>query len=280
MTTILNPGGLLTGILQLVADELAIVILPIAAFVARPMAVRLRRKPRPRAWETIFFGAAIWVVDTLVLELLFSTVPVKGLGTYIFTLVVAIASGFVRCAIHLPRAGPVSPAPTAGPGSGEPVSEEQAEVRSLYLHIPFCERRCEYCDFVSMAGREREVEYMAALVAEVRELAHRVGRSELDTVFVGGGTPSFVDPGRLGGPARRGAGWIRPHPGLRGHARGQPIEHWRGPRPALARSRLHPGEPRHPEPRAGHPRLPRPGSRRRSGAWRRLLRSAGPASPG
>lgn len=95
MTTILNPGGLLTGILQLVADELAIVILPIAAFVARPMAARLRRKPRPRAWETIFFGAAIWVVDTLVLELLFSTVSVKGLGTYILTLVVAIASGFV-----------------------------------------------------------------------------------------------------------------------------------------------------------------------------------------
>ncbi|MGA8014637.1 MAG: radical SAM family heme chaperone HemW [Candidatus Dormiibacterota bacterium] len=79
------------------------------------------------------------------------------------------------------------------------MSEEQAAVRSLYLHIPFCERRCEYCDFVSMAGREREVEYMAALVAEVRELAHRVGSLELDTVFVGGGTPSFVDPGRLGG---------------------------------------------------------------------------------
>lgn len=71
--------------------------------------------------------------------------------------------------------------------------------RSLYIHIPFCERRCEYCDFVSMGGRDREPEYMGALRAEVRGLAARLGRLELDTVFVGGGTPSYVDPARLAG---------------------------------------------------------------------------------
>jgi len=75
----------------------------------------------------------------------------------------------------------------------------RAGLRSLYLHIPFCERRCEYCDFVSLAGRGREAEYVEALRAEVRELAERFGRLELDTVFVGGGTPSFVEPDRLGG---------------------------------------------------------------------------------
>ncbi len=69
--------------------------------------------------------------------------------------------------------------------------------RSLYIHIPFCERRCEYCDFVSMGGREREREYMDALGIEIRGLAQRLGRVELDTVFVGGGTPSYVDPARL-----------------------------------------------------------------------------------
>jgi putative oxygen-independent coproporphyrinogen III oxidase len=70
-------------------------------------------------------------------------------------------------------------------------------VRSLYLHIPFCERRCEYCDFVALAGRDREAAYMETLRAEVRALGERLGPLELDTVFVGGGTPSFADPHRL-----------------------------------------------------------------------------------
>ncbi|MGO8687743.1 MAG: radical SAM family heme chaperone HemW [Candidatus Dormibacteria bacterium] len=75
----------------------------------------------------------------------------------------------------------------------------RAGVRSLYLHIPFCERRCEYCDFVSLAGRDREAEYLAALRTEIRALAAGLGPLELETVFVGGGTPSFVDPSRLAG---------------------------------------------------------------------------------
>jgi len=75
----------------------------------------------------------------------------------------------------------------------------RAGIRSLYLHVPFCERRCEYCDFVSLPGRDREAEYVEALRAEIRGLAARLGRLELDTVFVGGGTPSFVDPDRLAG---------------------------------------------------------------------------------
>lgn len=81
----------------------------------------------------------------------------------------------------------------------DPDAAGRAGIRSLYLHIPFCERRCEYCDFVSLSGRDREAEYVEALRAEVRGLAVRLGRLELDTVFVGGGTPSFVDPERLGG---------------------------------------------------------------------------------
>jgi oxygen-independent coproporphyrinogen-3 oxidase len=81
----------------------------------------------------------------------------------------------------------------------DPHAAGRVGIRSLYLHIPFCERRCEYCDFVSLPGRDREAEYVEALRAEVRGLAARLGRLELDTVFVGGGTPSFVDPDRLGG---------------------------------------------------------------------------------
>lgn len=68
------------------------------------------------------------------------------------------------------------------------------EVRSLYLHIPFCERKCEYCDFTSVAGATGSGAYMEALSTEVRSLGERLGRLSLDTVFIGGGTPSLVEP--------------------------------------------------------------------------------------
>ena len=71
------------------------------------------------------------------------------------------------------------------------------EVRSLYLHIPFCERKCEYCDFTSVAGATGSEQYMEALGTEVRRLGERLGRLTLDTVFIGGGTPSLVEPALL-----------------------------------------------------------------------------------
>jgi oxygen-independent coproporphyrinogen-3 oxidase len=73
------------------------------------------------------------------------------------------------------------------------------DVRSLYLHIPFCERKCEYCDFTSIAGATGSEAYMDALGAEVRRLGERLGRLSLDTVFIGGGTPSLVEPELLAG---------------------------------------------------------------------------------
>ena len=85
------------------------------------------------------------------------------------------------------------------PAGAAEAASARGQVRSLYIHVPFCERRCEYCDFVSMAGREREVEYVEALRTELRGLAARLARLELDTVFVGGGTPSFIEPARLAG---------------------------------------------------------------------------------
>ena len=94
----------------------------------------------------------------------------------------------------LPAAAtPDREAPSAGETRGAPA------LRSLYLHVPFCERRCEYCDFAAMAGRDREVEYAAALRAEVAALAACLGGLELDSVFVGGGTPSFMAPRLLAG---------------------------------------------------------------------------------
>ncbi len=64
------------------------------------------------------------------------------------------------------------------------------EVLALYLHVPFCRRRCSYCDFNTFAGLEELFEpYVAALAGEIR----RAGRGERATsVFLGGGTPSVL----------------------------------------------------------------------------------------
>ena len=63
---------------------------------------------------------------------------------------------------------------------------------ALYIHIPFCARKCAYCDFASWAGREAAWEaYFAALEAELDGWIARVG-NEFSTVFIGGGTPSLA----------------------------------------------------------------------------------------
>ena len=63
---------------------------------------------------------------------------------------------------------------------------------SLYIHIPFCKSKCRYCDFYSLAWHYGLVdEYIDALAREW-ELHCRRGAWEIDTVFVGGGTPSVL----------------------------------------------------------------------------------------
>lgn len=62
----------------------------------------------------------------------------------------------------------------------------------LYVHIPFCVRKCAYCDFVSFPGREGDfARYRDALL---REMALRLPDAPIDTVFFGGGTPSLPPP--------------------------------------------------------------------------------------
>jgi oxygen-independent coproporphyrinogen-3 oxidase len=70
-------------------------------------------------------------------------------------------------------------------------------IRHLYVHLPFCGHRCGYCDFVTVVGRAGEQgSYVDALLAELR-LERPVLASELETVFLGGGTPTFTNPAEL-----------------------------------------------------------------------------------
>ena len=64
--------------------------------------------------------------------------------------------------------------------------------RHLYVHLPFCAHRCGYCDFVTVVGREsRHGAYVDALLREL-ELEQELLAPELETVFLGGGTPTFT----------------------------------------------------------------------------------------
>ena len=73
-----------------------------------------------------------------------------------------------------------------------------AEKLGLYLHIPFCHSKCDYCDFYSLAGREdRMDDYQKALIAHMKETAPQAKGYQVDTVYFGGGTPSFLGDKRL-----------------------------------------------------------------------------------
>ena len=65
----------------------------------------------------------------------------------------------------------------------------------LYLHVPFCRQKCMYCDFASWAGRDEWMPaYVAAVLREAQAARRELGETEMETVFLGGGTPSMLPP--------------------------------------------------------------------------------------
>lgn len=64
---------------------------------------------------------------------------------------------------------------------------------SLYIHLPWCVRKCPYCDFNSHALRDQlpEQAYVDALIRDLELEAERAGRRPIETIFIGGGTPSL-----------------------------------------------------------------------------------------
>jgi oxygen-independent coproporphyrinogen-3 oxidase len=70
-------------------------------------------------------------------------------------------------------------------------------VRHLYVHLPFCAYRCGYCDFVTLVGRGGEHgAYAGAVLTELEQERGRLA-PRLDTIFLGGGTPTFTEPAAL-----------------------------------------------------------------------------------
>ncbi|WP_028610352.1 radical SAM family heme chaperone HemW [Paenibacillus harenae] len=70
--------------------------------------------------------------------------------------------------------------------------------RALYIHIPFCTNKCHYCDFTSYVLKGQPVDqYLDALEQEMRRTTAELPPEEIDTVFVGGGTPTVLTPPQM-----------------------------------------------------------------------------------
>jgi len=77
--------------------------------------------------------------------------------------------------------------PDAGALAGEPLA--------IYIHWPYCQSKCPYCDFNSYARRSiSEAEYLNAAIAELRHYAQQTAQRSVTSVFFGGGTPSLMAP--------------------------------------------------------------------------------------
>ncbi len=76
----------------------------------------------------------------------------------------------------------IPPPPPAGPAGG------------LYVHVPFCVRKCRYCDFYSIEAPHPPAAFLEGLGAEI-DLVSEGGRLFCDSVYFGGGTPSLLSPG-------------------------------------------------------------------------------------
>lgn len=69
---------------------------------------------------------------------------------------------------------------------------------SLYLHVPFCSKRCDYCHFYVVTGLNNLIpEYVAGLVEEIKATATALSEYRVETIYIGGGTPSLLSPEQL-----------------------------------------------------------------------------------
>ena len=71
---------------------------------------------------------------------------------------------------------------------------------AIYIHVPFCDHRCSYCDFNIYAGmRSLYMPYAEAIAQEIAATAAQVGRIHVPTIYFGGGTPSLLPAELIGG---------------------------------------------------------------------------------
>ena len=66
----------------------------------------------------------------------------------------------------------------------------------LYIHIPFCKSKCNYCDFTSYTGKEEKVDqYIEAVIKEIKQ--ENLENYKIKTIYIGGGTPSILSEAQI-----------------------------------------------------------------------------------
>ena len=64
----------------------------------------------------------------------------------------------------------------------------------LYIHTPFCVKKCEYCDFLSFSSDDNtQARYVHALLQEIKYYGSLMKNYRVSTIYIGGGTPSWLD---------------------------------------------------------------------------------------
>lgn len=94
---------------------------------------------------------------------------------------------------------------TTAPTPTEPAFDTEAgslalpgNPQGLYVHVPFCAKRCDYCDFTTFAGREHQMQdYASALATELTRIGNHWNGHQLHTLFIGGGTPTLLANAQL-----------------------------------------------------------------------------------
>ena len=96
-----------------------------------------------------------------------------------------------------PVLAPFREVPEARTTPGEIDGDTEAVAFGVYVHIPFCAHRCDYCDFATWTDRDHLIEeYVDACVTDLRR-RQADGLAPADTVFFGGGTPSMIPAASL-----------------------------------------------------------------------------------
>ena len=69
----------------------------------------------------------------------------------------------------------------------------------LYIHIPFCKSKCDYCDFCSFVPNNKGVveHYTDALILQMEDWSSRCRNYTIESVYIGGGTPTYLDIKRI-----------------------------------------------------------------------------------
>jgi len=78
------------------------------------------------------------------------------------------------------------------------IGEIAMENAGIYIHIPFCVSKCSYCDFASVPLNGTVGKYVLALQKELEMRAHYLRDYNIDTIFIGGGTPSAIESVHIG----------------------------------------------------------------------------------